>query len=76
MGKWSKPPIEIAREIFTEVARDEEGDNWLSYVIWNFTGWSEFWHGDAEVCFRQQLQEYHDDPEGVEKRQQEELDGL
>ena len=71
-----KSPLQIAREIFPEVPKGKKGDNSLGYIIWNFTGYPSFWDGDPETCFRRQLQEYHDDPEGVETRQQEALDSI
>lgn len=74
--KRTKTPLQIAREIFPEVKRGKKGDAYLSHIIWSFTGYPSFWIGDPETCFRRQLQEYHDDPQGVQARQQAALDEL
>ncbi len=76
MKKRIKTPMQIAREIFPEVKRGKKGNHYLGYIIWNFTGYPQFWDGDPETCFRRQLQEYHDDPAGVEARQQAAYEGI
>lgn len=56
MAKW----IEIAREELPGLADDD-----LEYVIWEFTGYPDFWNipkdgNTPEECFRKQLREFSD----------------
>lgn len=54
MYRWSKPPVEIARDYFPNAQLDE-----LQSIIWNRTGYPTFWNGpDPETCFREQLYTY------------------
>ncbi len=46
--------IELVKEVFPEATDQEAG-----YILWNHTGFPEFFRGDsAEAYFRQQLEEY------------------
>lgn len=50
--------IELVRSVFTDIPEGKEGDDYAGYVLWNHTGYPQFFMGDAEVYFRHQLVEY------------------
>jgi len=51
--------LETAAEIAKKYDAPLDPD-FLGYVIWNYTGYPEFWSGPGspEECFRKQLEEY------------------
>lgn len=51
MSTWG----DLVREYFPN-ATDKE----VNHILWNYTGYPEFWHGDAEHCCREQLQHLKD----------------
>jgi len=65
--RTGKNPLQIAREVFPEIAEGRNGDTWLINVIYECTGYSDFWlDGWWRRHFRKQLQTYHDSAEGIE----------
>lgn len=62
VGQWSKPPIEIAREYFPNASEDE-----LASIMMEYTGYPSYWHDPSNIegCFRQELQEFRDNPDKV-----------
>ena len=58
--------MRIAHEVFADVPNDDEGEKYLEFVIWNWTGFPCFWAGDPETKFREQLTKYRDDPKACE----------
>lgn len=61
--------IATVQEFFPE-ATDEEAMG----ILWSYTGYPSFWHGEPETCLREQLQHLKDvGPEQVDREMDEAL---
>lgn len=49
--------LDIASEYFPDASKDE-----LDYILWEYTGFPCFFHGDTETELRKQLQYKKDNP--------------
>jgi hypothetical protein len=61
--------IATVKEFFPEVSDDE-----AMGILWNYTGYPSFWHGDPKGTLREQLQHLKDvGPEQVDRELDEAL---
>ena len=49
--------LEIAKEYFPDATNDD-----LEHILWEFTGFPNFFRGDTETELRKQLQRHKDNP--------------
>lgn len=75
MNKKKKPltyskAVAIVKEYYPELKGKKGINNFAGYTLWNFTGWPSFWSGDPEMCMREQIKAYADDPQKVVDEQE------